>query len=143
MLQKLITKIFSKSPYTFLKFIVNGLFATFVHYVTMLLISNYVISIYLISYGIASIFGILTSFLGNKFFVFTNSNKNHSPSNTAFKQLRSFLLLYGLIVLICSILMGVLSDLLHINYNLSFMVALCVQTLLSFFGNKCYVFKVQ
>ena len=142
MLQKLITKIFSKSPYTFLKFIVNGLFATFVHYVTMLLISNYVISIYLISYGIASIFGILTSFMGNKFFVFTNSNQNHAYYNYTFKQLRSFLLLYGFIMLICSLLMGVLSDLLQINYNLSFIIALCIQTLLSFFGNKRYVFKV-
>ena len=141
MLQKLITKIFSKSPYTFLKFIVNGLFATFVHYVTMLLISNYVISIYLISYGIASIFGILTSFMGNKFFVFTNSNQNSSQNNNAFKQFKIFLLLYGLIMLICSILMGVLSDLLHINYNLSFIISLGVQTLLSFFGNKNYVFK--
>lgn len=126
----------------FLKFIVNGLVATFVHYVVMLLISNYLIGIYSIAYGIASIFGILTSFLGNKFFVFATSNQYHLPSHTTFKQLRSFLLLYGLIMLICSVLMGVLSDLLYINYNLSFMIALCVQTLLSFFGNKRYVFKV-
>ena len=108
----------------------------------MLLISNYLIAIYSIAYGIASIFGILTSFLGNKFFVFTNVNQYSYPNNHAFKQLRSFLLIYGLIMLICSVLMGVLSDLLHINYNLSFMLALCVQTLLSFFGNKLYVFKV-
>ena len=136
------SKSFTKTPYTFLKFIANGLLATFVHYVIMHLISNYLIGIYFIAYGIASIFGILTSFLGNKFFVFTNANQNRSPNNRSFKQLRSFLLLYGLIMLICSVLMGVLSDLLYINYNLSFMMALCVQTLLSFFGNKCYVFKV-
>ena len=139
---KPISKSFTKTPYTFLKFITNGLLATFVHYVIMLLISNYLIGIYSIAYGIASIFGILTSFLGNKFFVFTNANQDSSPNNLTFKQLRSFLLLYGLIMLICSALMGVLSDLLYINYNLSFMMALCVQTLLSFFGNKRYVFKV-
>ena len=136
------SKSFTKTPYTFLKFIANGLLATFVHYVTMLLISNYLIGIYSIAYGIASIFGILTSFLGNKFFVFTNANQDISPNNLTFKQLRSFLLLYGLIMLVCSVLMGVLSDFLYINYNLSFMMALCVQTLLSFFGNKHYVFKV-
>jgi putative flippase GtrA len=141
-LQKLITNRFTKIPYTFIKFIVNGLLATAVHYVTMLLLSHYVIAIYAIAYGIASIFGILTSFLGNKFFVFTNSNQNYSPNIGTFTQLKSFLLLYGLIMLICSLLMGVLSDLLHINYNLSFIIALCVQTLLSFFGNKRYVFKV-
>jgi len=107
----------------------------------MLLISNYVIAIYSIAYFIASFFGILTSFLGNKFFVFTNSNQNSSQNNNAFKQFKIFLLLYGLIMLICSILMGVLSDLLHINYNLSFIISLGVQTLLSFFGNKNYVFK--
>ena len=139
--QKLISKSFTKTPYTFLKFIINGLFATFIHYVTMLLISNYVIAIYSIAYFIASFFGILTSFLGNKFFVFTNSNQNSSQNNNAFKQFKIFLLLYGLIMLICSILMGVLSDLLHINYNLSFIISLGVQTLLSFFGNKNYVFK--
>lgn len=136
-----ISKSFTKTPYTFLKFIINGLFATFIHYVTMLLISNYVIAIYSIAYFIASFFGILTSFLGNKFFVFTNSNQNSSQNNNAFKQFKIFLLLYGLIMLICSILMGVLSDLLHINYNLSFIISLGVQTLLSFFGNKNYVFK--
>ena len=141
MLQKLITKSLTKIPYTFLKFTLNGLFATFVHYFTMLLISNYVIAIYSIAYGIAAIFGILTSFLGNKFFVFTNSNQDNFLNTGTSKQLRSFLLLYGLIMLICSILMGVLSDLLHINYNLSFMISLSVQTLLSFFGNKNYVFK--
>ena len=137
-----ISKSFTKTPYTFLKFIINGLFATFIHYVTMLLISNYVIAIYSIAYFIASIFGILTSFLGNKFLVFTNSNQNSSQNNNAFKQLKFFLLLYGLIMLICSVLMGVLSDLLLINYNLSFLISLSVQTLLSFFGNKRYVFKV-
>ena len=137
-----ISKSFTKTPYTFLKFIINGLFATFIHYVTMLFISNYVIAIYSIAYFIASIFGILTSFLGNKFLVFTNSNQNCSQNNNAFKQLKIFLLLYGLIMLICSILMGVLSDFLLINYNLSFMISLIVQTLLSFFGNKRYVFKV-
>ena len=136
-----ISKSFTKTPYTFLKFIINGLFATFIHYVTMLLISNYVIAIYSIAYFIASFFGILTSFLGNKFFVFTNSNQDSFKNNGTSKQLRSFLLLYGLIMLICSILMGVLSDLLHINYNLSFIISLGVQTLLSFFGNKNYVFK--
>ena len=141
MLQKLITKSLTKIPYTFLKFTINGLFATFVHYFTMLLISNYVIAIYSIAYGIAAIFGILTSFLGNKFFVFTTSNQDNFLNNGTSKQLRSFLLLYGLIMLICSILMGVLSDLLRINYNLSFMISLSVQTLLSFFGNKNYVFK--
>ena len=141
MLQKLITKSLTKIPYTFLKFTLNGLFATFVHYFTMLLISNYVIAIYSIAYGIAAIFGILTSFLGNKFFVFTNSNQDNFLNTGTSKQLRSFLLLYGLIMLICSILMGVLSDLLRINYNLSFMISLSVQTLLSFFGNKNYVFK--
>jgi putative flippase GtrA len=140
--QKLISKSFTKTPYTFLKFIINGLFATFIHYVTMLLISNYVIAIYSIAYFIASFFGILTSFLGNKFFVFTNSNQNSSQNNNAFKQFKIFLLLYGLIMLICSILMGVLSDILLINYNLSFMISLTVQTLFSFFGNKRYVFKV-
>ena len=140
--QKLISKSFTKTPYTFLKFIINGLFATFIHYVTMLLILNYVIAIYSIAYFIASIFGILTSFIGNKFLVFTNSNQNCSQNHNAFKQLKIFLLLYGLIMLICSVLMGVLSDLLLINYNLSFMISLSIQTLLSFFGNKRYVFKV-
>jgi putative flippase GtrA len=140
-LQKLITKSHTKTLQTFLKFTLNGLLATFVHYVSMLLISNYVIAIYSIAYGIAAIFGILTSFLGNKFLVFTNSNQDSFKNNGTSKQLRSFLLLYGLIMLICSILMGVLSDLLHINYKLSFMISLGVQTLLSFFGNKNYVFK--
>jgi putative flippase GtrA len=141
-LQKLITKSLIKTPYTFQKFIVNGLLSTVVHYVMMLLISHYVISVYSIAYGIASIFGILTSFLGNKFFVFTNSNHNHCKNIGIFMQLGNFLILYGMIMLICSLLMGVLSDLLHINYNLSFIMALSLQTLLSFFGNKYYVFKV-
>jgi len=141
-LQKLIANSFTKIPYTFIKFILNGLLATGVHYVTMLLLSHYVIAIYAIAYGVASVFGMLTSFLGNKFFVFTSANQNRAQYNGTFSQLRSFLILYGLIMLICSLLMGVLSDLLHINYNLSFIMALCVQTLLGFFGNKRYVFKV-
>lgn len=142
MLQKLIANSFTKKLHIFPKFILNGLLATIVHYFTMLLISNYVISVYSIAYGIASIFGIMTSFLGNKFVVFANSTHNRSQNNGTFIQLKSFLLLYGLIMLICSILMGVLSDFLNVNYNLSFIIALSIQTLLSFFGNKCYVFKV-
>lgn len=141
MLQKLITKNLKKNQ-RFLKFILNGLVATFVHYVAMLLISNYLIPVYSVAYGLASIIGILTSFLGNKFIVFTHLVPFNKKNKRTFVQLKDFIMLYFLIMLFCSFLMGILSDLLKINYNLCFIIAVGVQTLLSFYGNKHYVFKV-
>ena len=84
---------------------------------------------------IAAIFGIATSFVGSRYFVY----KNHS--NTMSSQLLRFLLLYGFIAVLAGFLMYIWSDLYGFSYQIGFVIATFVQMLFSYFGNKILVFK--
>jgi putative flippase GtrA len=87
-----------------------------------------------LAYWIGAAFGILTSFLGSRYFVF---RKGEAPVAT---QAVKFLLLYLLIALLASGVMHLWSDWLGLDSNVGFILATGVQVCLSYLGNKFVVF---
>jgi len=119
------------------KFIVNGVVATGVHFSVL----TVCLKILLwksagLSNMTASVFGITSSFLGNRYFVFHNSDE---PLN---KQISRFITLSVTLAAIHGFVMHISTDVYQTDYRLSFLFATVIQTILSFLGNKIMVFKV-
>jgi putative flippase GtrA len=118
------------------KYVINGLFATAVHY-GALTFNLEILS--MPSAGLANLiaacFGILTSFLGNRYFVF----KQHESNIVS--QAIKFSLLYVAIALLHGFILFLWSDWLKLDYRVGFLVATLFQFLLSYIGNKKMVFK--
>lgn len=118
------------------RYIVNGIIATLVNY---LVLNFNMLILDMKSAGvanfIAAIFGITTSFLGSRHFVY----RNHT--NSVQSQAIRFLLLYGFIAVLAGLVMYVWSDLYGFSYQIGFVIATFVQMLFSYFGNKMLVFK--
>ena len=119
-----------------IRYILNGLIATLVHFFVLTLCFKF---FEWPSAGaanlVAAIFGISASFLGNRYFVFHNSNQSLSA------QISKFIFLYICIALIHGALMYVWVDFYMLNYVMGFLVATFMQMALSYFGNKVLVFK--
>jgi putative flippase GtrA len=121
-----------------LRFIVNGVFATAVHY------SVLVVAMEILAAGSAglanlsaSVFGITSSFLGNRYFVF------RSTVEPILLQGLKFSGLYALIAVLNGAVLYLLTDRLGYHYNLGFLVALCLQVWLGYTGGKHLVFRKQ
>jgi putative flippase GtrA len=84
----------------------------------------------------ASVFGIASSFLGNRYFVFHNSDE---PFN---KQITRFIALSVTLAVVHGFVMYISTDVYGSDYRISFLLATVIQTILSFLGNKIMVFKV-
>lgn len=112
------------------------MFATLVHF-SALYIGIEIIKLDSIGFSnfIAAFFGIAVSFLGNKFFVFTDSKGN------LYNQAVSFMLLYFSIALMHGVILYIWSDLYRMDYRIGFIIATILQILLSYTGNKKIVFK--
>ncbi len=119
----------------FSRYILNGIIATSIHY-SILLINVEIIKIDSIGIAnfIAAIFGIFASFIGNKYFVF------NEREGMLFKQVILFMLLYFSIALIHGVLLYIWSDVYDMDYRIGFIMAVIVQVLLSYTGNKKIVF---
>jgi putative flippase GtrA len=119
------------------RYIVNGLFATAVHYgiLTMNLTLLGFKSAGFANF-IAAIFGITISFLGSRYFVFKNI------SESIFSQGLKFGGLYGLIALLHGLVLLVWTDIYAQNYQFGFVIATVMQISLSYVGNKLLIFKV-
>jgi len=118
------------------RYIINGLIATFIHYSILnfnILILN--MESAGIANFIAAIFGIITSFIGSRYFVY----QNHT--NALISQVFRFLLLYGSIAILHGLVLYIWVDIYSLNYHLGFIVATLMQVLLSYIGNKVIVFK--
>ena len=119
-----------------IKYVINGLVATAVHYGALTL-NLEVLS--MPSAGLANLiaacFGILTSFLGNRYFVF----KQHESNIVS--QAINFSLLYVAIAFLHGFILFVWSDWLKLDYRVGFLVATFFQFVLSYLGNKKMVFK--
>lgn len=119
-----------------IRYLINGVFATLVNYgilnFNMLILDMKSAGI---ANFIAAIFGIVTSFMGSRYFVY----KNHT--NTATSQIVRFLLLYGFIAVLSGFVLYVWSDLYGMSYQIGFVIATFVQMFFSYFGNKVLVFK--
>lgn len=115
---------------------VNGLAATAVHYAVLLFILevlNYQ------SAGIANLvaacFGIVTSYLGSRYYVFKNTDVNIT------RQVMRFSALYASIALVHGFILWLWTDIYGLSYHFGFLMATSLQVSLSYFGNKFLVFK--
>ena len=120
-----------------LRFIVNGLFATGVHY-AVLTFNLQVLGFP--SAGLANLCaafaGITASFLGSRFFVFASAQPQ--PLLT---QALKFSGLYGAIAVLHGLALWLWTDKWGLDYRLGFLLATGMQVSLSYLGNKFLVFK--
>ena len=119
-----------------LLFLVNGIIATIVHFSVLLVIFGVM---RLGSAGaaslIASAVSSLVSFLGNKYFVF----KIHRDSVVL--QASRFTALYLMVAFFHGGFLLTWTDWFDWNYKVGFLVAVCFQVGIGYFGNKYYVFR--
>ena len=122
--------------YEIARYIINGLVATVVHYAVLETNLNLLEfrSAGLANF-VAAIFGITTSFLGNRYFVF------RSKTEDIFQQAIKFSGLYGLIAVLHGLLLWVWTDLNGLDHRAGFLIATALQVSLSYIGNKFLVFS--
>jgi putative flippase GtrA len=118
------------------RYIVNGIAATAVHYAVL----QFNLGVLHIPYAglanlIAAGFGITTSFLGSRYFVF----RAHAGSFRC--QFARFGLLYACIALLHGSVLWVWTDLNQLDFRVGFLIATALQVVLSFWGNKVLVFR--
>jgi len=117
------------------RYIVNGLVATFVNWGVMRLCLDVLhIPWASLAYWIGALFGITTSFIGSRYFVFRKADR------PVMRQAIKFVGAYVVIAVLASGVVHVWSDLLHYDSNLGFVLATGVQVTLSYFTNKKLVF---
>jgi putative flippase GtrA len=118
------------------RYVVNGLVATGVHY-AVLSLGLEVLKIP--SAGLANLlaaaFGITSSFIGSRYFVF----KGHAEP--VMRQAARFALLYAAIACLHALVLFVWTDVGRLDYRWGFLVATGLQVALSYWGNKRLVFK--
>ena len=119
------------------RYVISGLLATAVHYAVLTLnLGFFEFKSAGLANLVAAIFGITTSFLGNRYFVFKRS------AESVLQQALKFSGLYGAIAVLHGLLLWVWSDWHGLDYRLGFLLATGIQVSLSFLGNKFLVFKV-
>jgi putative flippase GtrA len=125
----------SESQREFLRYLVNGVGATVVHYgVLSFLIQVVGIPSAGLANFLAAIVGIAVSFLGSRYFVF----RSHTASLGA--QLWRFVALYAVFALIHAGVLYLWTDLLGYDFRIGFLLATGLQVLMSFAANKLLVF---
>lgn len=119
------------------RYIVNGLVAAAAHFLVLTLnLEVFGWSSAGLANLVASLVGIAVSFLGSRYFVFTESEE------TLTKQISRFFLLYIVIALFHGLLMHWWVDVFALNYAIGFVLTMVVQVILSYWGNKMLVFKI-
>ncbi len=119
------------------RFVVNGLAATAVHFGTLTFLVEVVhVGSKGLANSIAAVFGILASFLGNRYFVFA------SKTGSLRRELLRFSALYAALALLSGVLMALWADVLAFDYRIGFVVISSIQLVFSFLGNRMLVFKV-
>ena len=117
------------------RYAVNGLVATVVHFgVLQINLKILAISPVGLANFIAACFGVICSFVGNRYFVFTSQNKS------GLSQVLRFGGLYTTIALLHGIVLYLWSDLQGWDYRTGFVVATMLQVVSSYWGNKLFVF---
>jgi len=118
-----------------LRYVVNGVVATVVHYACLSLLVHFV---QLPSVGLANfcaaIVGITASFFGSRYFVF----RGHTASFGS--QFWRFVALYALFALVHGGVLFVWTDLMRLEFRIGFVLATALQMLMSFSANKLLVF---
>ena len=117
------------------RFVVNGLFATAVHFgVLTFCMEVLMMELAAVANFIAAVFGITTSFLGNRYFVF------RSHTETLASQAFRFAGVYASIAVLHAGFMFVFADYLGHDFRIGFVIATFLQVALSYFGNRHLVF---
>ncbi len=118
------------------KFIINGLFATLVHFLVLLILISFSPLNHGFSNFIGYIFSITSSFLGNKFFVFKNSNNKH-----AFTQVIKFIFLYIFLSINSGFALYIWTDINKYNFVIGFLGITALNTIISFMVNKFLIYN--
>jgi putative flippase GtrA len=125
-----------EQSYELIRYLINGLIATFVHYSVLILnMQIFEFNSAGLANLIASICGIITSFIGNRYFVFKDKSKS------ILMQLINFISLYAYIAIINCIILFVWSDIMKKNYQIGFILTLILQIIIGYFANKKIIFK--
>jgi putative flippase GtrA len=114
----------------------NGCFATIVHYGFLEFNLN-VLMLSTIAFAnvIACCFGILVSFLGNKYIVFKSISGSFSG------QLFHFFLFYCFVAIFHGTFIYIWADFNGYNYRIGFLIATALQVLITYNYNKILIFK--
>lgn len=121
---------------TFARFIANGLAATLVHYVALIvLIEGAGFSSAGLANGIAAVFGISASYIGNRYFVFQSGA-------TLMRTLPPFLILYATIALLHAAVLAIWTDYAKLPYTIGFLIGTAGSILISYLGNRYLVFAL-
>lgn len=120
-----------------IRYIINGLVATAVHF-GVLTFNLHVLGFQSAGLAnlIAAVFGILTSFLGSRYFVFRAS------ASPIAGQLLAFSTLYAALALAHGGFLFLWTDLAKLDYRVGFLLATAFQVAVSYLANKTLVFKV-
>ena len=115
---------------------VNGVVATSIHYgVLVFLLEQLQVRSAAVANLVAAGFGISTSFLGNRYFVFRETEL------VILTQVWRFSLLYGLIALVHACILFIWTDMYQFDYQDGFVLATVAQFILSYVGNRFLVFR--
>lgn len=118
-----------------LRYIVNGIFATLVHFAVLVFcIEVLTFPLAALANLVAVMAGITVSFLGNRYFVF------HHHTGTMTRQAVRFVALYAGIALIHAGILLLWTDLLGFDYRIGFVLATGLQVAVSYVGNRSLVF---
>jgi putative flippase GtrA len=118
-----------------LRYFVNGVVATVVHFAALVTCIELVgVPSAGLASLVASMFGIAASFIGNRYFVF------RSYTTGLRSQAARFVVLYTAIASLHAGLLFAWSDLWGLDYRIGFLLALAIQVVLGFWGNKSLVF---
>lgn len=118
------------------RYLVNGLAATGMHFVVL----SFGLRVLEIGSAglanlVAAIFGVTTSFLGNRYYVFRKWDDPIAVQATKFGTLYVFTVcLHGLVLFAWS-------DVWRLDYRVGFVVATAIQILLTYWGSKRLVFN--
>lgn len=126
----------SKGGGEVLRYVVNGLVATAVHYAVLTLNLEVLgFSSAGMANFVAALFGITASFLGSRYYVF------RSTEDPILVQLLKFGSLYGAIAVLHGLVLWLWTDQIGLDYRVGFVIATGLQVSVSYFGNKYLVFK--
>lgn len=118
------------------RYIINGVVATLVNYG---ILNFNILILGMKSAGlanfIATIFGIIVSFIGSRYFVF----RKHT--DTLSSQAVRFVVLYGFIAVLGGLVLYLWTDVYGLSYHIGFIIATFLQVAFSYLGNKMLVFK--
>ena len=119
-------------------FLINGFLATSVHFAALILFVNFAGLSYGVSNFLSFLVGSISSFLGNKFFVFKVKNKFRSTS-----QFIKFFFLYLTLAIEHGIALYWWSDINEYNYIVGFLLITMLNMVISFIFNKYIIFNAK